>query len=247
MSLRIDVGALRMNDETADSDGVTWGVTGWDGWDSAAISPATTRLTGRHGLAMLESRYQGRTVVLRGDAVCPSESAYWGAQNRLASLVALMTTSTLTFYETITKSLDVVAAAPVKVRTTPSLRFFEWDLALLALNPFKRGATHTVTLAANASTTITYIGTAQGLPTVTLTGSGTVDLVNSTTGTRVQTSSLANGSVIDMYQRTVYSGTTNTFSTVQPGVAWVTLQPGANTVRNDGTAPLSIQYFDLYL
>ena len=28
-------------DETADSDGVTWGVTGWDGWDSPAITPAT--------------------------------------------------------------------------------------------------------------------------------------------------------------------------------------------------------------
>lgn len=247
MTLRIDVSSLRMNDDTADSDGVLWGVNAFDGWDNPVISPDVSRLTGRNGAAMLESRYQQRSMVLSGDAIAPSETASWAASNKLSALVPLMTPVTLSVYETVTKSLDVVAAGPARIRLSASLIYFEWELPLLALNPFKRGATHTVTLAAGASTTIAYVGTAVGFPTVTLTSSGTVNLANSTTSTHVTTSSLASGAVIDNYARTIYAGTVNRYSTLAAGVAWLTLLPGNNAVANTGTANLSIQFYDLYL
>lgn len=243
--MRIDLGALRF-DGTADTDGSRWWVETIDGWDSPDDSLDTMTPSGRHGEVLASHLYRGRSLVLAGACIATSEANMWKSHNKLAALVGLTSASTLSVYETVTKSVDVIRAGkPNLLVKSPTA--FRWQLSLRALNPFKRGASHSQTIAASGSATITYGGTAQGFPTATLTGSGTVDLANSTTSTRVQCSSLASGAVIDNYARTVYAGTTNQFSTVAPGVAWITLLPGSNSVTNSGTAGLSLSWNDLYL
>lgn len=241
----ITLNGLVMDGTTADGDGTKWGVAKLDGWSSPQQSLALGEPTVRAGAIVLANQYRQRSITLTGVGRATSYANRDKAYAKIASLIALTSESTLTVAETVSKSLGVIRGGPTLVEAQGLTVLF--SLSLIALNPFKRGASHTSSFTAGQTKTIAYAGTVPGFPTITTTGSGTVNLANSTTATTIITSSVASGTVIDTYARTVYSGTTNTFDAVQPGVLWPTLQPGNNTVTNGGTAPITLAWYDLYL
>ena len=248
-ALPITLGALGINSDTPTS-GVTWGVSEMDGWDAPAVRASSSPVSGHHGGYLLGSQWEPRTVTLRGHFDADTWEAFWAAHALVPTLVGLTEPVTLTVHEPAPKSLQVIQGGrPLVSLAHGGFLHAEWSLSLLALDPFKRGAAHSVTLAAGASTTVTYAGTFPGAPLVTLAGAGTVDVAISTTGTRVRTSSLPSGAVIDSHEpgHTVYAGTTNRYDALVQPVSWLRLQPGDNAVTNTGTAPVVLDYYDTYL
>ena len=248
--VRIDIGSLQMNNGVADSDGVRWWVgRGIEGWDSAEVQQSVDGVTGHHGGSLAASQYWVRRITIPGRADCPSEEATWAAHARIVSLVGLSSPSAMTVYETAPKSVDVILGGTPRAEARPSLGRVEWSLSLLALSPFKRGASHTVSIAAGDSATVTYAGSWPGAPTITTTAPGALDVTNATTATRVATAAVPSGTVAVCAEpgHTVYSGSTNLYGLLVQPVAWLRLAVGANTIMNGGTAPITLTYSDLYL
>ena len=250
-ALRVDLGTVSFN-TGPDADGVSWHIErdGLEGWDSPDVNAEDTPVTGHHGQAALWALYGGRPLIARGWVEAPTAPKLWAAHARLSSLVPLASPVPLTVYETAPKTLAVVQRGKPLIRLGAGPTRLQFSLSVKALTPFKRGASQTVTLAAGASTTITYAGTWPGAPTITTTGAGTVDIANTTTSTHVATTIAApTGTEIVCAEpgHTVYSGTTNLYSRLVQPVSWLSLAVGANTLTNSGTAPVTLTYHDLYL
>ena len=249
--LKVELGASwSANSDMADDDGVLWFVDPTiRGWDAPPAAVLVDPITGHHGGAFVSGQHQARTVVLNGWAECPSEAAFWAAHARLSSLVEFSPVS-LKVYESVPKSLSVIRGGAPLVDLLGAPRAFDWSLSLLALSPFKVGATQTVTIAAGASATVTYAGSQPGAPTITTTAPGTVDLANATTGTRIRTTeAVPSGTEIVCAEpgHTVYAGTSNLYGALIQPVSWLRLMKGANVLTNAGSAPVSISIPDLYL
>ena len=249
--LRFDLGSWQANTDTADADGVRWYVDPTvQGWDSPPAALVEDPITGHHGGAFVSGQHLARVVVLNGWAECPTEAAFWAAHARITSLVGFAASVELTVGETVPKKLDVIRYGAPKVDLLGGPHAFDWSLSLKALSPFKRGAAQTVALAPGASATVAYAGTWPGAPTITTTATGTLDVANATTATRVQSSgSLPSGTVVVCAEpgHTVYSGATNLYGSLVQPVSWLRLLPGNNTVSNAGTAAVSLSFSDLYL
>ncbi len=250
MTYRIDIGSLSLGTGAAIS-GVLWNVgsDGPQGWDSPPVQSSSSSITAHHGGYLLGSQYEPRTVVVPGSFIASSEATFWAAHALLSSLVGLTTPATLTVYEPVPKSLSVVLGATPLIDPRYAPQFADFSLSLKAHDPFKRGAARTVTVAAGASAAVTYVGTWPAAPTITTTGAGTVDVSIAATGTRVQAASVPSGTVIDCHEpgHTAYTGTLNQYGKLVQPVGWLRLAVGANTIVNNGTAPVTIDYYDTYL
>jgi hypothetical protein len=237
---------LSCNSDTPDSDGVVWTCSRVEGWDAAEIRQSSLTPTGRHGIALGAAFRGGRPLRATGLALAPNQTAAWAAYNRLAAILDVNQTGQLITYEPTPKQITV-ALSDKPLISSPLNGHFTWDLSLIAPVPFKTATTSTTTtLAGGATTTIANAGTSAAYPVVTVTSSGTVDLVIG--GRHFTTSSLASGVYIDMWARTIRtsSGVDVTPWPKVPATEWLAIPPGSQSVQQAGTAALSIVTSDTY-
>lgn len=235
-----------MDGATADSDGTVWTVTEIDGWEAAESELNTISLTARPGLGLASNTYAGRPIVVNGFATATSNSNRWKASSKLAALVGLVTAVDMKVYETVTLTAKVITGGRPNIRPV-SYSSIEWQLSLVALNPFKLGVSHTETFTAGQTKTLTNAGTFTAYPIWTTSGSGVVSITNTTTSQTLTASTVPSGTAFDTYARTAYTGTTNRYAALASGINWPTLAPGANSVTNNGAASLSVTFLDTYL
>ena len=245
---QIDLGDIDCNTGTPAS-GVFWSC-GWpEGWDSPEQRGGILEPTGRDGAAGLAPWWSARVLVIKGACRASSAANAWNAYYLLTSgLPGLRGEMELVVHEPTPKGLTAVQHAPPKAdpRGINSGNQFQWQLTLRADYPLKRVLTPTTgTLAASTTSSFTNGGTDAAYPVVTTTSSGTVDIVIG--GRHFTTTSVASGTVIDMWARTVTAaGGSSLYSAKTPASEWLALPPGATSVSNAGTAALAFAWSDTY-
>lgn len=242
----MDLGGISMNTGTADANGALWYVTGWEGWDSPNLRQSFGDPTSRHGQVVQESLLGSRAVNLSGVCKAPSSGAFWTAYNRLLAVTAVLRTPiALTVTEDVAKTLYVIRSGQVRHRMIGNSAF-EFEVPLLAQDPLKYAAAAApTTINAAASATLTNTGSFQTQKvTVTTTSAGTVSLTNNATGQTFGTgdTTAASGTVYEFSGRTAYAGSDNRYFQLAASSQWWSLEPGANSIVNGGTANVSITF-----
>lgn len=102
----------------------------------------------------------------------------------------------------------------------------------------------TVVIGAGASATIVVAGTFSTFPVFTV--NGVVSLHHAASGATVATSASVSG-VLDMKNRSLMSGAVSNYGVITPESVWWALQPGSNTITNNGTGSVSMTYFSAWL
>lgn len=226
-----------------DGNGATWLVTAMSGWESMPARLNAIDYSMRHGGVPSNPTYGPKSLGLTGICKAPSESVFWLSYNALIAANATLTaTQDLTVTEDVDKTVSVVRGSEPRFRIRPG--HFEFELSLTAYDPLKYGAAITTALAAGATAALTSAGNIDSPRlAATLTGSGTFGLTNVGTGPRVYSRvGMTSGTVIDFRSRTAYLGDQNQYHQLSPSSVWWPLVPGANSVQNNGSAPLSITY-----
>lgn len=244
--MRIDLGDLSFNTLVADGNGTHWIIThpdGLEGWDSPSLRQSFQDPAIKHGTVLTESLLGSRSLILRGIVKAPSEAAYWVAYNDLLGQVNnLITDIDLVVHEPTPKQMGVLRGGQPRVRPI-GVGAFDFEVPLLARDPLKYSTTEQqVAVGASSTVTCTNAGNFTTGPRVTTTSSGTVVLQNNRTGQRITTESLPSGTVLDFAARTVYTGSTNRYTSLTPDSVWWELQPGANNIQNTGSASVSVVY-----
>lgn len=250
-AIRVDLGSQAFNTQVADANGSLYYVTEIDGWDSPAQRQSFQGPASRHGSVILESLLDQRAVTLKGIVKATSETAFWISYNYMLGLVNnLYAPILLKMLENpTTKRLSVIRGGAVR-QTFVGVGSFEFEIPLIAIDPLKYNDTATTTaLAAAGTVALTNTGTFGTYPVVTLTAAGTVVLNNTTYAQTLTTGtdSLPSGTVVDFSARTVLSGSSNLYTTLDAGSVFWALQPGSNTITNTGTAPVSVTYRDAWI
>lgn len=250
--MRWNLFGIPANADTTDPDGCSWTVASSDGWDAPDQRTQLDSPTGRDGQRASNMYADGRSVVIKGLILAPTDDAAWKAYDRATSTMpGLRGVGDITAYEPTPKSLTVVQSGPPRV-SKPLGRTLNYWLTLVAEYPWKRALTATtVTVSAASTVSHTAAGTFPAEIEVTLTSAGTVDLTIA--GLRLRTGSLPSGAVLTSGpgftrpKRTIRSASGgNLFGSIVQPMQWPAISPGANSIRQAGTANLSIRYFPTY-
>lgn len=245
--MKIVLNDIEMSTGVADSDGSLWYVTEMEGWESpptrlSSIDPST-----KHGAVLTEGLYGARAVVLKGVCKATSEANFWKAYNHLlGSTSGLGVPFDLTVSEDIDKRLGVVRSGNIR-QAFKGIGTFEFEVPLLAPDPLKYEVTETsTTIGAGGTATITNAGNFSTYPVIT--SGGDVSVENFTTALTVFTAAaVPSGTVFDTLNRTIYSGATNNYEKIAPSSTWWTLLPGANEIRNHGSASATITHHNAWI
>jgi hypothetical protein len=234
--IQIELADLIFNDPTGpDGDGIYWYVTDMQGWEAPEQRLSALNLTGLDGVAIGESVYAARTVILEGVVKAPSEALFWQAYNDFNRKTSLLyALGTLKVHEqTTVKTLGVIRSAPPKVAFL-GVGSFTFQLSLMAPQPIKLDDTEQTA----AYGTITNGGNYLSYPVITLTDGGNYTLTNTTqgAGATLTITAAPAGTVLDLRNRTALSGTTDVYSTVSATSIWWALLPGSNTLTKTGGA-----------
>lgn len=242
---------LEFNTGVADVNGAYWYVNGLEGWDSPALSVVSSRQTQRHGGVLSSSLLEPRAVLVSGLCKTTTEERYWASFNRLMSVTSnLLVEHPFTLWEGETaKRLMVVRGDQVRVDHS-GVGSFEFQIPLTAYDPLKYVTTASTTVI-NAGGT----GTANNAGTfiserliATTSSAGTVYLQNQTTGRVLQLSSVPAGTILDFKNRSIIlaSGISGYKQLLMPSTWWGLL-PGANAIKNSGTANVTISYYSAWV
>jgi hypothetical protein len=246
--MKIVLNDIEMNTGVADTGGALWYVDGLDGWDSPNLRQSTLDPTTKHGTLLTEALLGARAVTLRGVCKAPDEDGFWAAYNRLLGATSgLGVPFDLTVSENVDKRLGVVRGGPVR-QAISGLGSFTFEVPLLAPDPLKYATVPTSTeIAADGQAPVVNAGTFVSFPT--LTASGRVEVENFTTALTLTTGTqtVPAGTEIDTLRRTIYAGTVNLYEKISPLSVWWGLQPGDNTVRNHGTATVTVTHYDAWV
>lgn len=251
VGLAVTYDGLAFNSGVADGNGTQWYITDWAGWDSATPRVASADPTTRHGTVITRVLLGARALSLTGVVKSPDLASHWiayyGIDKKFNNLI---TPKALVVSEDIDRYAGVCRTGDMR-KTLMGGCAFQFQVNLTAPDPLKYAVTPvTTSVAAGATVSITNDGS---FPTekitVTAGGSGLVSVVNNTTGGRgiVTDRSVASGTVFDFLARTVVSGTASVFDALAPYSDWFTLQPGANSITNNGPASVSIVHYPAWL
>lgn len=242
----LTVAGIRM-DDTPDAEGVRWTAT-VDGWDSPAVRTDEGDFTGRHGAWGSLPLYGARALTVTGLAKSPDMATAFRVRDRLHLMPPTSESRTLIYHESVPKQVTVWRAGaprssdPIDNGTTHLVR---WSLSLSARDPFKKALTPVTTpVSAGATVTIESPGTETAELVVTLVTAGTVDLAAG--GLRFTTSALPAGAVIDVASQTVRAADGSDLSGAVVRYGSPGLPAGGGTVKQAGTASLSVKHFDTY-
>lgn len=251
MSLPITIFDLECNTDVPDANGVQWSCL-MDGWAGFDLRTGSMEPTGRDGLALLQAFRGGKPMRFTGNAFASSEADAWAGYYAFAGMFGINDDGDIIADEPgVPKKVSArVSAAPL-ISTplgTHQSWTMKWDLAFMAPFPLKTAATAnaTVSLSSGVSWPLLNAGTAAAYPVVTATSSGTVDLVIG--GRHFITDTLASGTVIDMWERTIRDGSGNDVSPwpKNPASEWLAVPAGGVSAQQLGTAGLSVVTYDTY-
>lgn len=245
--MRINYDGLILGDgqnATTDSYGATWLSTAITGWESMPSRLSSLDYTMRHGGVTANPTYGPKPLGLSGVCKVPNEEVFWFSYNLLLGMAAdLKTSRPLTITEgTVEKTIDVVRGAEPRFKIMPA--HFTWDISFTAFDPLKYGEPVTASIAAGATATIVNDGNIES-PRVLLTATGAGRVMARHEESQVLLASrpaVSSGTVIDLRARTVYLGAENRHFQLSPSSSWWMLDPGSNSITNEGDAPLSITY-----
>lgn len=104
-----------------------------------------------------------------------------------------------------------------------------------------------IAIAAGSAVTFNVEGTYQTYPSFVV--SGVVNLSNAASGAKVSTGavSVPGGTILDMLNRMMKSGSTNLYNAITPESVWWSLQPGTNTIANNGTGTATMTFHGAWL
>lgn len=224
-----------------------------EGWESPEYELPTSRSGNRDGDVPGRALQRGRVLTVPGQIYTRDVADHWAASNWINAL----TNNTrdrrdLAVYEEdgIPKVVRYVRHSEPKIAKKHN-RLIEFELGLLAPDPRKYAMVgKSVAIPAGGSAVLTNAGNYPGgsLTVVTAATSGTVDLRNEVTKQRLRTKeSVPAGSVFDGYECEAMSGNLNLFPVMVPGFTWVEIVEGDQTLTNNGTAALTVDYFDAWL
>jgi len=249
--MRVDLFGLECNTDAPDANGVVWNVAGIGGWGSPEVASIRSRPSVRMGSVLTDERHGERVVTIPGWIDAPDASTAWAAWEQLAVMPGLGASGTVTAYQPNgARSLLVRQAEEPRTDQDIVGASFDFLLTLVALQPYKTGGSlKTVTVAAGATVTLTNAGTATAYLTATASGSGTVRLRQNVSGQVLRSrASVSSGTVFDSGLRQVRSSGGVVLSGVVDNPSeWLSIPRLASTsVTNQGTAPLSVTFYDSY-
>jgi hypothetical protein len=236
-----------MDDSTLDADGVRWVKNSLEGWDSPPVRIDDWDKTGRHGGFGPSRLYGARLLTLNGMAHCPDMATAFAVRDRLHTMPGMSGSGALVMHEYVDKAVTVMLGGEIRVSMPMPLPrpYVRFQIPLVAHDPFKRGASHTTTVASGATVSAPNAGTAAADMVVTLTTGGTVIL--SAGGVTLTTGALPAGAVIDTGATSVRDSTgDDLFTLVSLPPLWPAIPAGGGPVGQLGTANLSVVHFDTY-
>lgn len=244
--MKVVLGGITLGDgpnATTDGDGNTWLTTEMTGWESIPSRASNLDYSMRHGGVVANPTYGPKAIGLTGVCKSPTSAAFWLGYNKLLGVVSSLKVGVnLVVTEDVDKTVVVVRGAEPRFRIHPG--HFEWELSLTAYDPLKYGVALTTAAGAGATVSLTNTGNIESPNViVTTTGAGKVAVRNAGTGVRLASSvAMSSGTVIDQRARTAYLGAENRYFQLASTSLWWGLAPGANSIVNEGDAPLSITY-----
>lgn len=238
-----------------DADGCWWSMRPPKGWGSPPQQVDIVEPTIAPGGGQAANRRKPWSLVAPLIVRAPTDAAIEKAYERLFEMPGdgLDRSAVLLVGGTIPKWVQVIQTG-ADIPEPNGLRVIKAELELLALYPFKRGeSVRTTTLAAGQTKTLTNAGTRAAFLTFTTTGSGTVQVRQNGSGQVLRTrTSVASGTVFDCYEQSVTtSGGLEVFPMGSPS-EWLSIPggtvdtPAGTSVTNQGTAPLSVAWYDTY-
>jgi hypothetical protein len=248
--MRVDLFGIQCNTDVPDVNGCVWNVAGIDGWGSPEVASIRQRPSGRFGTVLLDEAYGERVLGISGWVDAPDQEMAWVALEQLAVMPGVGASGTVTVHQA-NGARSVLVRQAEQPRTPEDIvgRSVDFLLTVVALQPYKTGAAKTVSVAAGASVTLTNDGTATAYLSATATGSGTVKLRQDVSGQVLRSrASVSSGTVFDSGLRQVRSsGGVVLAGVVDNPSEWLSIPRLASTsVTNQGTAPLSVTFYDSY-
>ena len=247
---RIDICGIPTNIDVPDDNGVIWTSKITAGWSSPTVSSQRANATGQSGVVLLEEKHQERTVEIKGWAFAPDAAAAELAFEQLSSMPALGTTGEIVYYGPTPKSLTVRQGEEPRVDEQPAGGKFHYMLTLVALSPYKRGLTErSVTIAPGATVNVVNDGNAPAVLTVAASSSGMVRVKQTVSGQVLRSKvSVASGTVFDGVAKYARSaGGVRLVGVIDNPSEWLSVPRSSSTpVKNEGSAPVVVTWFDTY-
>ena len=248
-AMRWNLFGVECNTDERDADGCIWTVSSSTGWLSPTIVSQRDAVSVRPGSTLTREIHGERTLEISGWVFGLTQAGAEAAWNRLPVMPGVGASGVVTRYEVTPKSLRVRMDQP-PLANPPAGGSFAYQLSLVALDPYKTALTpKTVSVAAGATVTLTNAGTATAYLTATASGSGTVRLRQNASGQVLRSrASVSSGTVFDSGLRQVRSsGGVVLSGMVDNPSEWLSIPRLASTsVTNQGTAPLSVTFYDSY-
>lgn len=222
----------------ADVNGTQWLMEELEGYDSPPVKTIIVEGTNRNGGVVASALLGPRPMTIRGLAKATSEANFWTAYDGLSdALGSFFATQTLQVTEGgsgVVKRLGVITATGLrkKFHGTGSFRF---EIPLMAPDPLKYSdALSTTALPA----TVVNTGNFETYPVITLTAGGNYVLANTTQGAGavITITGAPAGTLLDLNNRTAYSGATDVYNIVASTSVWWALLPGNNVITKTGGA-----------
>lgn len=245
-SIPVDFCGLVLDNEP-DADGTRYRALELIGYGASSLDAGQVAPTGQHGLALTGSWWRERRVTVRGRAQATSSAAAWAAYERLVALAPLLATGSLTVYHPTPKFLTVALGGTPQISEPTGSHRVKFQIPVVAEYPFKRTLTSTtVTIPAGGSLTFTAGGKRPAEIEVETTAAGTVSLSAYGSTQSMGATVLPAGSVMRSIDRTVLDDTGADAGAMPGGFVWLAVKPGSNTFTNNGTAPVTLTYYDTF-
>lgn len=249
----ISLGDLTLN--TIDANGVVWVCTDIQGWwgHPEPTMPELTRGWG-DGSYDARGRWAARDITLTGVFLTPDPSLVEAARNTLITATNLVYEGAwLTVNETIPKTSYVRLNGRPEIATVTARGRTEFSIGLRAADPIKYeyieangGYTKTTVTAGSTGVTVTNAGNIRTpvIFEISGTNSGSATLTKTATGFDTETitgiqKNFSGTMEIDTHNREVLSVNGSTVTSARSNVAtlidWIYLEPGANTIKFQGT------------
>lgn len=231
------LGDITFNSLQRDADGVLWFCDELEGWDGAPIRLETSPNKVKDGQYVDSHEVDGRPLVLRGRAICPTEGAHWLARDHLSAAVTLIgeeNAETLYVDEpNVPKQADVILNAKLNARRSAEAPLvLEYEVPLLAWDPRKYSQElHFVPLGAPPAN----LGTHPTPAIITINNyNSPPQITNHKVAKTIKFKAdtpIGGSLVIDLMDETVYRNGAPAYTTLDPITNFWMIEPGLNNVQ----------------
>ena len=260
MSHTVTLNGLVMDDatQTPAASGIVWCEADVEGWWSSPNVRTSQLDASPSGVTVARGAYGGRPLVLRGIAkglgtsTALGDDFYLAARTLLDYADLVAAPGLLTVVEPdVSLQAYVRLADRVRGRRVGALQWYEFEVPLLAIDPYRYASTATSDtglLLSGSATTVTdsttNAGTAASRPTITIDGPATnPKVLNTTDGAKYVQANLVLGAgdtlIIDLAAKTATVASVSVLDDMDPASQWWVLRPGSNSLTYSRTAGAS--------